>query len=186
MTISANRFKDFWEDYFKSLKNNLQGIWEDSTNWTKTILYNDSGGLKKHLEIFLNKDFVVCEEKNKIDFAVYLPNNLLEIWTYDNKEKYVLKDFPLKYEILIEHENDFRTCEKEMIKLTHYKSFLKVLITYPEIDSHKEALIKNMDTILKKANDYSYDENTEFLLIMCDKNLKCEYVLFKNNHQFKL
>jgi hypothetical protein len=82
-----------------------------------------------------------------------------------------------KYEIILEHENDILLCQQEMIKLTYFKSPLKVLITYcwdnKEEDKYKvyrEKAKNNFKDIIEKSNkDFPENISTEYLLIIGQK-----------------
>ncbi len=89
-----------------------------------------------------------------------------------------LSDYPTNYDVLIEHENDVVRCYEEMIKLTYYKSGLKVLITYnfdepteKKEDVAENILINNFSSVLYQTNkDFPENIHTQYLLIVGQMN----------------
>ena len=85
-----------------------------------------------------------------------------------------LNEYPTNYDILIEHENDIKLCYQEMIKLTYYKSSLKVLVTY-NYDENAENqwqkteanAVANFSSILQQTNsEMPENKDTEYLFII--------------------
>jgi hypothetical protein len=105
-------------------------------------------------------------EYRKFDLSVGSNDYFKEIFNFDCTGNLDKIDYPLYFELLLEHENDFKTVFVEMAKLTYEKAKLKVLITYPEKPKHIEYLVGNFSNIIKQSNStFKENQETEYLLI---------------------
>lgn len=101
-----------------------------------------------------------------------------------------LRNYPRHYDLLIEHENEIGKAYEEMHKLTYFRAYIKVLITY--IWSPSKAgdkweyahgrLTENFSSIIKQTNE-SYPEHcdTSYILITGQKignELKWRHSIF--------
>ncbi|MEM6724114.1 MAG: hypothetical protein AAF598_08750 [Bacteroidota bacterium] len=187
--ITAAQFLEFWKQSFsKYLEKELAGNWDNKMLKTDKIIgpayaNSDQSPIGNHLQThFKAINLSYRTEDWKVDLALSSQTQHGPIQNMHLRDESVKFDdnwfYPRHYDILIEQENVMELCYHEMIKLTHLKARLKVLITYnyeyPN-DSKEEAktqqtidfAIANFKRIINNANnDFPENPATEYLLII--------------------
>ena len=203
--IKAEHFKNAWLDFAKSKELYLQ--W-DKPNWTEKVI-GKRGSSKKDsplgnylIEYFNALHEIKLEdltESYKIDLVFARPRNF-KISDIYGKKLPIEEFYPCSYDIIVEHENEIKTCWEEMAKLTHFRAKLKVLIIY--LDDRKDnyenqqclnTIIGNFKKIVNQAN-YAFPENkaTEYLLIIrsreaeINKHIKWDYIIVNPNEKYQI
>lgn len=170
--IKPQGFIDKWIELFNEFdlddKEHLN-TYKNSSLWTNYVLSDQSPVIKGICNEF---DLNCRLEEYKID-AVFaqntrgLVNETLEIKSYGTINEY----YPPFYSLLLEHENNWKDCWREMSKLIHFKSPLKVLVTYADYNQDTEKLYNALRTDFKTIIDRSnlvFKENdaTHYILIL--------------------
>jgi len=205
----VNTFIKAWNSFLDSPNNNeinesiSDCLTEDfrGSNRTKTIMglqeYGKVSPLGNYLESYYFTEAhkrVECRtEYDKIDLVIGKSDNNFQFnREYESQKKRNASIFyPKVFEIIIEHENDFKSCWQEMTKLTYRKARLKVLITYNKPNEngkeHREileVLRTNFRDIIMQANrEFPENEMTQYILIIgqkvyINKYLKWDYFAF--------
>ncbi|MCD4697736.1 MAG: hypothetical protein K8S16_16045 [Bacteroidales bacterium] len=182
--INAINFIKCWKEFDN--KESLIKYW-DEPKWTERIIgprksTRKKSPLGKFLEDYFDKENIVklkyLTENYKIDLVLSsCGNDNFEINDIEGNKLKIEDFYPRSYSILVEHENDIRTCWEEMAKLTYFKARLKVLITYNDSlkrDEYNERVSKeiceNFEKIIMQSNSiYPENDLTEYLLIIGNK-----------------
>jgi hypothetical protein len=163
---------------------------------SKIILGNQKYGKVSPLGNSLEKTFnnrIECRtEYDKLDLILATPDHI------DQSKNHGF--YPKSFDMIIEHENNYKRCWQEMIRLTSIKAKLKVLITYnnpaDENQKHTEIvdlLNTNFAQIIKQSNwDYPENRHTQYLLIIGQKdyaepkNLTWKFYAYDYEGNYKL
>lgn len=180
MKITADRFVELWLELSKShdLKNKYQLT---NKTWTESLIgkatcRNEQSPFGIFIKEQTNKNFVCRNEDGDVDMSLsgYGAFEVFPVGKKNVQEMISLNDYPTNYNILIEHENDIKLCYQEMIKLTYYKSSLKVLVTY-NYDENAENqwqkteanAVANFSSILQQTNsEMPENKDTEYMFII--------------------
>ncbi len=162
-------FSEFWTKYVNGqLKGkDLQKHWDRDSKWTNLILTDE---LDKNLAKEFNgiEEDRIRKEWRKFDLVVGTDDYFEGVYNYDLTGIFTQKDdiafYPRHQLLLLEHENDFRTCLNEIIKLTYERARTKVLITYPYTIAHRLSIINNITNILDQS-DTSVNEFAEYIIV---------------------
>ena len=175
-------------DFFKEVQCqlSLEAFWNNKAEKTKILLGpKTSSFTDSPLGNFFTKKFPnynYRKEDGSVDLSIYKMRFYKNIFNlYDPEDiKFKVHDlstqpleYPIFYDILVEHENVIELCYQEMIKLTNYRSKLKVLITYnwdkSETSDYRyvyETVPKNFKDIILQSNQECQEVGTEYLLII--------------------
>lgn len=154
--------------------------WNNSKKWTRLFLENKDCVMAKMAE---SLNLLYCNEYFSLDGILY--RKKLGYKNLDIEKNFYAQNI----EVIIEHENDYRTIEKEIYKLIPlFVAPLKVIITYVETDKDIQK-IKRIKSIIKERikNDdlFSLHKNKiETLLIVGfkkDNRICWQGSVFKNS-----
>lgn len=185
--VTADIFYKTWIDFFNMNKACLLKAWNNSKQYTELTIGEKYSSKEDSPfgNFFKNKfkGYEYRQEDGLVDISFYKKENYHNIFNlYEPKSpkfnSITLDDYPIYYDILIEHENEITMCYEEMIKLTAFRSDLKVLITYnwEEItsDNYKyvnETIVDNFKKIISQSNQRnSESREIEYLLIIGQLN----------------
>ena len=147
------------EEFYLKLKENLNAIidiekvYHDNTKWTKTI---------KDLTESMLCTQNISREYYRIDSLEYAytefyknfnENYHKKTFYGNNGDKYYLNVYNWKNVYAIEYENDCHSWTDELIKLSHIRSDLKVIIAYSEWLGDKE----NYLSLIKHKMDFALE-----------------------------
>lgn len=180
-TLDMDSFIECWKSFTETSKDHLLTKY-DCSDWTNYICgekksTNDGSPFGDYFAKYFSDKYCYRKEDGLVDLAIFKERefikNIQKIAKRSNNETFSLGNFPTSYEVLIEHENDVKRAYEEMFKLTYFRAYLKVLVTYiwdpsgdemwPEV--HKQ-LSRNFESIIKQTNE-KYPENvdTSYILI---------------------
>jgi len=180
MKITADKFIKLWSEFSKSydLKNKYQST---SKAWTDSVLgkatcQTEQSPFGSFIKAKTGEKFVCRNEDGDVDMSLsdYGVFEILPIQKKFAQVPQLLNGYPTNYNVIIENENDISRCHQEMIKLTYYKSILKVLITY-NFDEHQEnqwkgienKITANFSSILRQTNSQlPENKDTQYLFII--------------------
>lgn len=179
-TLDMDSFIACWKSFTEDKKTELLSNY-DSSEWTKFIVGEkrstlDGSPFGKYFVDYFGKEYAYRKEDGLVDLSIFKINEFVKdvykIAKGTNGEKNSLENYPKDYDLLFEHENDPSKAYEEMCKLTYFRAYLKVLVTYiwdPKGDemwtNTHERLSKNFKTIIKQANQ-RYPENVETSYIL--------------------
>lgn len=150
--------ENFYKLFLKEIDNNkCLALWNNNTKYTKYLLKDKNCVMAKIAKRF---GLRYCNEYFTLD-GIFFEKEL----------KYKNLGYVQNIKVIIEHENDFRTIEKEIYKLFPlFLAPLKVVITYVESDKNIREIKKIKDIIeerIKNDELFSLHKNKiETLLIV--------------------
>ncbi len=200
MKINAKQFVEDFQAFIGKItaQSNWRMKYDSDSEWTKLII-----GEKKSSEensplgnYFKNKyNINYRTEDGKYDLSMSFSNKMIvptlndkfQPIEYDTSKHYSY--YPIKYDILVEHENNIYSSWDEVAKLIYARAFLKVLITYNSTTEHFEDEQKMMvETFVKMLSEMNKelkeDNRTEYLLLIGrvdNENLKWFVSCFNSN-----
>lgn len=134
------------KEFFKNLKvvlskkEEFKTLYHDNTRWT--------GFIKGITEEMIGKN-CISREYYRIDSLKYQYTDFYQSYDKDNHRKYFGKHYLSTYNwkniYAIEYENDSRNWTDELVKLSHIRSDLKVIIAYSEWNGSRENYLSLID-----------------------------------------
>jgi hypothetical protein len=165
------------ETILETLTNDFRDNKRSQVILGKQIYKEEDSPLGNFLKLFYNLPLEYRTEYEKFDLVIARPNyfKFKEIPEGTLKENYGF--YPKEFAFIIEHENDYKSCWQEMIKLTTIKARYKVLITYNRPNENGkdhyhilELLKSNFSDIIKQSNQrYSENDKTRYVLVVGQK-----------------
>jgi len=164
----------FWDAYIEKAKSkvsNLDLLWNSSKEWTNLVFGKDE--LAKDIEKNLNLGGKIFENRiwtewRKFDLIIGSSDNFNDITGYDGSDLEkddLLLSYPQHQLLILEHENDFKTCLNELIKLSYERARYKVLITYPESDEQRDTILNNSKRILEQSDTLLSEPESSYILV---------------------
>ena len=164
--IDFFEFTIFWNNYIAEQTKgiDIKKVWEDWSAWTELVMDK----LPKSLDAEFKLNNKIWPEWKKFDLIVGTDDYFEDIFYYDMSGIMTKEDsfseYPRHQMILLEHENDYRTCLQEIVKLTYERARTKILITYPEKREHRVSIINNIIRILNQSQT-SIEELSEYFIV---------------------
>lgn len=179
-----NHWNEFSECHINNIYSKAKEYYRGDDLWTNFLIGNKKSGNKgSPFGDFLISKIQGLEYRKEdagIDLTFTQSRNFDQVFGLGKPDNH-FTDHPTNYLIYLEHENNVHDCWREMIKLTLYKSKLKVLVTYNDKrDEVFDVLNKNFQSISEQTNLF-FPENTstEYLLIVENWNYEINQVTWK-------
>lgn len=115
-------------------------LWNNNKKWTKIMLKDKNCVMEKMAK---NLGLFYCNEYFTLDGVFY--RKKLGYGNWDIRKNYYAQNI----EVIIEHENNPETIEKEMNKLPLFLTSLKVVITYVGADKYIQK-IERIENFIKE------------------------------------
>ncbi|WP_306642226.1 hypothetical protein [Sanyastnella coralliicola] len=182
--MKAIEFIQIWHTYTSELSKlpSWEDLWDSTSGWTKEVqgIENISDWhWSNHLRSALLKEIPEAElilktEHRKIDFVAARSINSF-VCSMDEERKHSVSKRALQYgflEVVIEFENDFADCFREMIKLSKLRARLKVLVVYDydhkqEADDRLLEIVRdNWQNIITESKGHLEEPGVEYLLVV--------------------
>ena len=181
--MTALEFKKVWQEYVDKLQSQTDwlALWSNDSKWTAEVQNNvneNDWHWSVPMEQVLQNEFpgdehTLAPEHRKIDFvaASELKSPIESMWADGSL---ILRD-AVRFgflEVMIEFENDFADCFREMIKLTKHRARLKVLVTYDyehKSEPHSDWIdvaTRNWYAIIRESQERLPEPGVEYLLIV--------------------
>lgn len=209
MDTFVNCWREFTEKLGKGPNANILEMYNASSyEWTKFIIgdkrsLNSGSPFGEFFKETFGNNYIYRSEDGSVDMSFYQNEfvsgvqAITKLDTTKNVNQEILNNYPLTYDVLVEHENDVSRAYEEMYKLTYFRARLKVLITYnwngdTKNDFHStfKKLCSNFETIIKQTNKkFIENDETDYLLIVgqkIDRKLVWKYIGFSVGSMIKI
>jgi hypothetical protein len=165
--------RDFWNKFKKLFEEGSDSLKIAQENWDCERDFTNEFINKKIPEIMNNEKRYKTEfEYFRIDIIAYTQRKEeAKAIEYNYNGEYYLKPYLWDLEIAFEHENKNREWLDEIVKLSHIRCPLRVVVGYAPIEN-RDVHVKYAANVLSKKLGNGLPDEEEFMLILGESKIK--------------